>query len=325
MRIGLVLVPLAFGALTGCVSHGFEFGGTDVGAFPGGGVPSGAADVDPGTLAFSTTEGVETHGLHIPDGRQWAAAGMGGLTCQLDMSVGGTATDLNIDPGDDQVVDGTGQLVLVGNSRDSYQVVNFPSGNFGDSWTVAPGGVSRLIAGGHVDLAFDHGTCTVGFHGDAVGSVVLPEAYCTNGGAVAVGADGTVWVGADETIARVTPSGYVEIPVGGRALAVDDASGAVLATSVGSSAVSGLLADGTVAWQNDAGGVVAGLAARSGQAVLSLEGASTDDSQLVVLDALTGAETSRQGARGVPAGAVTMSDTFVAIETDFRFDFFRIQ
>lgn len=327
MRSGLVVVSLGFGVLTGCYTpSGPSFGGGRPGTagFPSG-TQSGAADLDPGTLAFSTTSGADTHGLHIPDGRQWAAAGMSGLTCQLDMAFGGTGTDLNIDPGDEQVVDGNGQIVLIATLRDHYQVVNFPSGNFGDDWSVPTGGVSRLTDGGHVDVALEHGSCDVSFHGDVQGTVALPEAYCTNGGDVAVSADGTVWVGADETIARVTPDGYVEVPVGGQTLAVDSLTGAVLVTSVGSSVVTGLLADGSVAWRNDAGGVVAGMNARDGQAVVVLDGSTSSDSVLVVLDTLTGAETSRQGARGIPSGSVEMSDTFVAVESAQRFDFFRLQ
>lgn len=281
-------------------------------------------DIAPGALAYAMGSDAETHGLQIPDGRDWSAAGMSGLTCQFNILEGSTGTDLDVDESDDQLVDGIGDMVLVQNG-DDYQIVAFPGGDFGDGWTVPTGGVSRLVDGGHVDLAYRRDDCLIAFHDGTEAAWIVPDAYCNDGGGMVIGSDNTVWLGADETIARVTPDGYVELPIGGQLLAADRASGGVLAGAPGASEIAGLRPDGSLAWRTDVGGPVAGFNVHGHLAVASIAGSTDAASEIVMINPNTGAETSRQIAGELAAGAVAISDRFVAIESPNRFDYLRIR
>ncbi len=280
---------------------------------------SGSQTLDYGMLAFSTTYVTDTNGVFIPDDRPWSVAGMYGLTCQLNMEDGTTGTDLDVAPEKETVVDGLGASVLI-DGDDGFQIVEFPRGGYGDHWTLPIGGQSRLIANGHVDLAYEQGACKVTFRDAHVAVVELPAHYC--GGSMVADNEGTVWVGSDASIARVTVAGYSELPIGGQELAIDRASGTVLAGAVGSDHLTALLADGTALWSVQFDSPVAGFDTANGLAVVNLSGVRVG-SQVVVLDQASGDELSRQYADFAPPGRVTATADFVAIDSGSQFDFLR--
>lgn len=317
MRLSLVVLGLA--SLAACdVGTGGSFG---VGAMPDTMGPSGPVAMDDGMLAYSVGVGVETHGVHLPQGQDWSVAGMGGLTCQLDMAQGFTSTDLNVDESEEDVEDGDGGRVLIQGSQGTHQIVQFPSGNYGDSWTVDGGVASRLTADGHVDLAWTEGVCSVTWtERTSSASAQIPPAYCA-GGDMVVANDGSVWVGAAESVGHVTAEGLVAVAVPGRTLAYDADSDTVVASGAGSLAA--VAADGTVAWRVDAGGEIAGFDAASGLAAVALVGPTGFETELVMFDVGTGEELSRQLAQNVLPGRVVMNDTFVSVASESQFDFFR--
>lgn len=283
------------------------------------GSSSGAVGLDDGMLAFSASSVVDTQGVHLPDERPWSVAGMSGMTCQVHMDDGHTGTDIDVAPMKENIVDGIAGTVLV-EGETGFQVVDFPEGAFGDSWTLAPGGQSRLLVDGHADLAYRDGTCQLDFHGAEFASVELPSEYC--GGAMVASNDGVAWVGSGASLARVTPAGFSVLPIGGQELAIDRTSGLVLAGAVGSDELMAVLPDGTDAWTVAFEHPIAGFDAASGFVVVSL-GGSREGSDLRVLDAATGEELSRQHARSIRPGRVTASTDFVAVDSGTRLDFLR--
>lgn len=315
MRFSVVVLGLV--GLVACEDGGF---GT-VGMGGSGVSPTGPVAMDEGMLAYSVGVGVETHGVHLPANQEWSVAGMGGLTCQLDMNGGFTGTDINVDPEDETIEDGDGGRVLVMTGAGSHQIVEFPSGNFGESYTVEGGVASRLTTQGHVDLAWTDNACAVTWNTrTSTVAVQIPPAYCA-GGDMVVANDGSVWVGAAESVAHVTSEGMEAVAVPGRTLAYDADSDTVVATGAGS--LAGVAADGTVAWRVDAGGEIAGFDASSGFAAVSLVGPTPFDTEMVLFDVASGEELSRQLAQNVLPGRVVMNERFISVASDAQFDFFR--
>lgn len=275
----------------------------------------------PGMLEPTVTLPVETHGIHVPDGDSWGAAGMGGaVTCQIDMETGVITTDVDLLV-DEDVVDGVDGTVLACDDSRHCVTADFPSGDPGEGWTMPEGGTSRLLDGGHVELGVRGDQCGLEFRGDRTAGIRLPAAYCERTDAFAV-ADDVAWVGSAGSLVRATADGFDERPLASRLLAADRTTGIVLVGDPGSDVVFALDADGGQLWTQSFGAGVAGLDVHAGRAVIVVQDGRFE-STLVVVDAASGAIASRQAATNLTPGSVAISDAFVVVTNPEQFDFLR--
>ncbi|MFT7521243.1 MAG: hypothetical protein ACI9MC_003394 [Kiritimatiellia bacterium] len=261
---------------------------------------AGACSATDSDLQYRGTLDTKTDGIALFDNGQAGHAAMHGTTCLVDPD-GGVAEDIDIEGGDDTVIDVTGDdesgsvlartqgflHVLAPLSVENWQVGTDP--RITHSFPVSGVTDGRIVDNGVIAL----GNCGVSFldmQGEVLGVQQLDVLDC-NGMGTAFSVDRssqTAYVANAQGIASVDTYGVQLMAEGADLLVWSPDADALMASTQGSNVVRALEVDGAERWSTDIVGTVhdiADLGARGSVAIVVEHDAI---GELLILDSETG-------------------------------------
>jgi hypothetical protein len=284
--------------------------------------------IDGGEASWDSTYAREAHGLFIPSGVAWGAAGLAGFTCQMSYDAGSIDTDLDLFDGFETLHDGIttdlGNWILVGDD-DQVTLVDFPSGDRLGTYD-APGlVVARMSHAGAVALVSGEGCALIAPDRAGVPSIAVDDGFCSADTAMALELDtDAVWLAnASAGVVRIGDGRVSHLSVPGDVLAWDADLGLLFLSTIGDTTVHAVNPAGELAWSVDVGEPVAGLAAVAGAGVMVSAGDGAS-STLLRVDA-AGMAQPAQTAQRVSGPLVSAADGHaIALIGTGRTDFFSL-